>query len=317
MAKNYYQILDLKRDCSDLEIINAYKKLSIRYHQKNTKEDKIVASHIFNEIAEAYEVLSDYRKRSCYDQVGEFGLKQGGVDGKGGYRYLNNAEEIFQKFFEADEPLEEMFGMAAINGSLFGKALRGMSRKPEPKPKDLEIKVPCTLEELYNGCNKTIVYSRTVIGDDRVTSSAKDESKSIDIKKGFRSGHRLVFNSEGHMSILYPPSDLVFIIHELPNSQFKRNGDDLIHTQQISLLESFLALPIQVRTLDYRVITVSFQEIIAPDTVKVIKNEGMPIYKAENQIQSQDKGDLHIKFDILFPKHISEENKRKAIEILS
>ena len=61
-------------------------------------------------------------------------------------------------------------------------------------------------------------------------------------------------------------------------------------------------------------------EIISPDTVKVVKNEGMPIIDEEKPIESitleNKKGDLYIKFDIKFPDYINDKKKEKIISLL-
>ena len=313
MSKNYYEILDVKRNCSDLDITRAYKKLSLRYHPSRSKEDKVASSYLFEEITEAYEVLSDYKKRSCYDQVGEFGLKQGGPDGRGGYRYLTNSEEIFQNFFKSNDPLEALFGMAEVEGSLFGSALRGMSHLPAPPPGPLEISVPCTLEELYNGCSKVITFQRNVLNSDKVTTTAHTATRHLDIRKGSVGGNKIVFPGEGHMAGQHPTGDLVAIIVEETHLRFKRDGDNLEYRHKLRLAECLMALPVEVETLDKRVITISFQEIVNPDTVKIIEGEGMPIVGGTEG----SRGELVVRFDVKFPKHITEEKKRRAIELLS
>ena len=320
MAKNYYSILDLSRNCTELEIVLAYRKLALRYHPNKTKEDKISAFYTFNQISEAYEVLSDYKKRSCYDQLGEFGLKQGGPDGKGGYRYLNNAEEIFSNFFKSEQTLKKLFDVEEIDGSLFGSALRGMTHPAEEKPKDLIVLFPSTLEDLYNGCLKTVYYERIALSKDLITTFTESLSKNLEIHKGFKSGHEILFKGQGNMSAKYPSSDLIFRIDETPHRRFKRKDNDLHYTHKIKLLDSLISLPIEIKTLDLRILTVSFEEIINPETLKILSNEGMPIHKentSEKTEDSADKGNLIIRVDIIFPKHIPDDKKTKVIELLS
>ena len=73
MGKDYYKILGLVKGASEDDIKKAYRKMALKYHPDKNKaagsEEK------FKEIAEAYEVLSDKRKREVYDQFGEEGLK--------------------------------------------------------------------------------------------------------------------------------------------------------------------------------------------------------------------------------------------------
>lgn len=83
MGKDYYRVLGITKAATDEEIKKAYRKLALRYHPDKNKaagaEDK------FKEIAEAYEVLSDKKKRDIYDKYGEDGLK----GGRGSYTFIS------------------------------------------------------------------------------------------------------------------------------------------------------------------------------------------------------------------------------------
>lgn len=71
MGKDYYQTLGLARGASDDEIKRAYRRQALRYHPDKNKEPG--AEEKFKEIAEAYDVLSDPRKREIFDRYGEEG----------------------------------------------------------------------------------------------------------------------------------------------------------------------------------------------------------------------------------------------------
>lgn len=74
MGKDYYKILGLSsRVASEDDIKKAYRKMALKYHPDKNKSSG--AEEKFKEIAEAYEVLSDKKKREIYDQYGEEGLK--------------------------------------------------------------------------------------------------------------------------------------------------------------------------------------------------------------------------------------------------
>merc|ERR1711963_407706 len=73
MGKDYYTILGVSRAASDDEIKKAYRKLALKYHPD--KNQSPGAEERFKEIGEAYDVLSDSRKKQIYDQYGEEGLK--------------------------------------------------------------------------------------------------------------------------------------------------------------------------------------------------------------------------------------------------
>ena len=76
--KDYYQILKLSRSCSQEEISESYRILSLKYHPKISKpENSATYEYYFQKLAEAYEVLSDPKKKEIFDIYGKEGLKNG------------------------------------------------------------------------------------------------------------------------------------------------------------------------------------------------------------------------------------------------
>ncbi|XP_001352723.2 dnaJ protein homolog 1 [Drosophila persimilis] len=116
MAKDFYKILGIDKKANDDEIKKAYRKLALKYHPDKNKSPQ--AEERFKEIAEAYEVLSDKKKRDIFDQYGEEGLKGGmpGPDGKsqpdGGFQYQFHGDPraTFAQFFGASDPFGAFFG---------------------------------------------------------------------------------------------------------------------------------------------------------------------------------------------------------------
>lgn len=80
MGKDYYGVLGIHKGASDDEIKKAYRKQALRYHPDKNKSPG--AEEKFKEVAEAYDVLSDPKKRDVYDRVGEEGecLAHGGAE---------------------------------------------------------------------------------------------------------------------------------------------------------------------------------------------------------------------------------------------
>lgn len=99
--KNYYAILGLTENASLFEIESAYEKLAARWHPDKHKEHRKSAEAKFQEIAEAYEVLSDRNKRSHYDELLTKAYS------------LQDANSTFDKFFNehgiVDESEEKFF----------------------------------------------------------------------------------------------------------------------------------------------------------------------------------------------------------------
>ena len=73
MGKDYYKILGLSRSATEEDVKKAYRKMALKFHPDKNKSPG--AEEKFKEIAEAYDVLSDKKKREIYDQYGEEGLK--------------------------------------------------------------------------------------------------------------------------------------------------------------------------------------------------------------------------------------------------
>lgn len=81
MGKDYYKTLGIPKGSNEEEIKKAYRRMALRFHPDKNKDAN--AEEKFKEIAEAYEVLSDPKKRAVYDQLGEEG-EEGCVCGGGG-----------------------------------------------------------------------------------------------------------------------------------------------------------------------------------------------------------------------------------------
>jgi len=113
-------------------------------------------------------------------------------------------------------------------------------------------------------------------------------------------------------------ADLIINFNILPHEKYKRDGNNLIYIYNISLKEALLVRTIEIITLDNRGLNFYLDEIITPQTVKTIKNEGIKI-ENENFIDEETYksiGDLYIKFNIIFPAYIPYDKKEEIIEIL-
>lgn len=155
MAKrDYYEVLGLKKGASDEEIKKAYRKMALKYHPDRNPGDK-EAEEKFKEAAEAYNVLSDSKKRAQYDQFGHAGPQQGFGGGFGGFNGFGGGfsmEDIFEQFGD-------------IFGGHFGGGGGFAGRRQQPRQRkgtDLRIKVKVNLNDIMNGVEKKLKIPRMV-----------------------------------------------------------------------------------------------------------------------------------------------------------
>ena len=98
--------------------------------------------------------------------------------------------------------------------------------------------VHCTLTELFNGCTKELTYSKKVLTKDGKNAEFVKETKTIVINPGDSSKGPLVYPEQGNSEPGYKQSMLVFNIIEVPEKNFKREGDNLIYTAKVSLMDA-------------------------------------------------------------------------------
>lgn len=151
MGKDYYKILGVPREASAEDIKKAYRKLALKWHpDRVAPEKKEEAQTKFQDIGEAFEVLSDPEKKRIYDQIGEEGLKGGagagadpnesfpgasfhfnGMPRNGQSFHFANADDIFRNFFGTGDPFQaegsDPFGNSGFS---FMRGMRGMGGMP-------------------------------------------------------------------------------------------------------------------------------------------------------------------------------------------
>ncbi|KAK1413769.1 hypothetical protein QVD17_35550 [Tagetes erecta] len=317
MGVDYYNILKVNRTVSDEDLKKAYKKLAMKWHpDKNiaSSTDDKVAESKFKQISEAYYVLSDPKKRQIYDLYGEEGLKSGVYEEslssspmKSSSRFRfdpRDADEIFAEFFYGSDT-----GGGRRNGDS-GGVLKNSNQKSLRKAETVENKLSCSLEELYKGSKRKMQISRIVL-DDSGKPGTLEEIVTIHIKPGWKKGTKITFPEKGNQEPGAAAGDLIFVVDEKPHDTFKRDGNDLVFTKRITLLEALTGKTIKVTTLDGRNLVIPITDVIKPGHEEVIQNEGMPISKEPGK-----KGNLRIKIDIKFPKRLSGDQKSDLKRVL-
>uniref|UniRef100_A9SWH6 Uncharacterized protein n=1 Tax=Physcomitrium patens TaxID=3218 RepID=A9SWH6_PHYPA len=349
MGVDYYNILKVPKTATEDDLKKAYRKLAMKWHPDKNPNNKKEAEAKFKQISEAYEVLSDPQKRLIYDQEGEEGLKggmpppgaaHGFANGSGGthsFRFNpRNAEDIFAEFFGGGSPFGGMGGLGGrgSRGGPFGDGMfggfgggenvfrtsdgnqafrsfgEGSSHTQVRKAPAVENKLLCSLEELYKGSTRKMKISRS-IADASGKSTPVEEILTIEVKPGWKKGTKITFPEKGNEQHGMLAADLVFVIDERPHDTYKRDGNDLIVTKKISLVEALTGLNFTLMSLDGRTLNISIPDVIHPGYEKVLPKEGMPVAKEPGR-----RGNLRIKFDIDFPTRLSAEQKAGVKRLL-
>ncbi|KAG5854124.1 hypothetical protein ANANG_G00034230 [Anguilla anguilla] len=342
MGKDYYKVLGIQKGASEDEIKKAYRKQALRFHPDKNKspgaEDK------FKEIAEAYDVLSDPKKKDVYDQFGEEGLKgnasSGGPNGTNfNYTFHGDPHAMFTEFFGGRNPFEHFFtrnggadedmdvgdpfasfgmgGMGGMDGRdggmggfprSFSARTGGLEKKQDP-PVVHELKV--TLEEVLSGCTKKMKISHRRLNPDGRTTRTEDKILTVDIKRGWKEGTKITFPKEGDETPTNIPADVVFVVKDKPHPVFRRDGSDIIYPTQISLRDALCGCTVQARTLDGRTVSVTMKDVIRPGTKKRVPGEGLPHHKRPEQ-----RGDLVVEFGVKFPDRLSQSARDAISQVL-
>ena len=272
MGKDYYAVLGLNKGATEDELKKAYRKMALKYHPDKNKSSG--AEEKFKEVAEAYEVLSDKKKRDIYDKHGEDGLK-GSVPrspGEGSsytYAFHGNPHDTFRMFFGNEDPFANLFEFGlgrrsdtarygpdstvftvhsdpmGIDQDLFSgfgfgghsspTQCQGHASQRQDPPVVVDLNV--SLEDINKGTTKRMKITRNVLNPDGRTTKVENKVLTIQVKPGWKEGTKITFPKEGDQSPNKIPADIVFVVKDKPHQTFTRSGSDLKYKATLGLKE--------------------------------------------------------------------------------
>ncbi|MCL7419541.1 MAG: molecular chaperone DnaJ [Methylobacter sp.] len=345
MAKeDFYKLLGLDRNASDAEIKKSYRRLAMKYHPDRNKDNPVDAEAKFKQIKEAYEVLSDPKKRSAYDQFGHAGVDQSMGGGRGGF---------------GAESFSDVFG--DVFGDIFGG---GRSRGSVQRGADLRYNLELTLEEAVAGTEAKIRVPVLVVCSECNGSGAKkgsspiicstchghgqvrmqqgffsvqqtcptcrgtgkqikdpcgkcygqgrvQETKTLSVKvpAGVDTGDRIRLAGEGEAGERGGPAgDLYVQIQVKEHEIFTRDGANLYCEVPISFPTACLGGEIEVPTLDGKVMLKIPAET---QTGKLFRLRG----KGVKPVRGGAIGDLLCRVQIETPVHLTKEQKEMVQQL--
>ncbi|MFC0119545.1 molecular chaperone DnaJ [Pseudoalteromonas xiamenensis] len=335
--RDYYEVLGVSKDASERDIKKAYKRLAMKYHPDRTAGDTELEAK-FKEVKEAYEVLTDDKKRQMYDQYGHAAFEQGG--GQGGF---GGGHADFGDIFG------DVFGDIFGGGRRQSRQQRGadlrynldLSLEEAVRGKDVEIKVPtwvsckpcdgsgakpgtkpktCTTchgagqVQMRQGFFAVQQTCPTCSGTGQIISDPcdkchgqgrveKTKTLSVKIPAGVDTGDRIRLSGEGEAGVSGAPAgDLYVQVTVREHPIFVRDGNNLYCEVPISFSTAALGGEIEVPTLDGRA---KLKIPAESQTGKMFRMRG----KGVKSVRSGMVGDLICKVVIETPVNLNERQK--------
>jgi len=281
--KDLYAILGVKKSDDDSAIKKQYRKLARELHPDKTKGDKKLEER-FKEVSEAYETLSDSKKRSEYDEMRD--AFQSGRIPRGGGQFGGG-------FQGAD--YSDMFGGGGVPQDIFS-TLFGGARGPR-KGQDLQAEITISFRNSIVGTEVTIPLN---------PRGSTPSSVTTRIPAGIGDGKKIKVAGRGGPG-QGGPGDLYIIVNVTKHPVFSRKEGDynLYMTLPITFTEAALGADIAVPTLDGDEVKVR----IAPGTQggKTLRVKGRGVKTSKVQ------GDLMITLEIQVPQRV-EGKAKQALE---
>ncbi|RWS26306.1 DnaJ-like protein subfamily A member 2 [Leptotrombidium deliense] len=343
MDTKLYDLLGVQRNASETEIKKAYRKLAKEYHP----DKNAAAGDKFKEISFAHEVLTDSRKREIYDRYGLKGLQEGhdspfasedlfshlfggGLFGMGsGFRRRRQKGEDTVHCLKVS--LEDLYNgklsKLQLTRNVLCKTCNGIGGKPDSRRQCIScrgtgVKVtfrqlgPGMMQQLQSVCSDCHGEGEVFNESEKCkTCNAKkvvNESKILEVHvdKGMRDNEKIYFRGEGDQPPDIDPGDVIIVLQTKPHEKFQRDGNDLYASLDISLTQALCGFAIPLKHLDGRELILRCKpgDVIVPNSLKVVKGEGMPMYR-----NPFEKGNLYIKFNVVFPEQYFTSNEKLAI----
>lgn len=303
MANDYYKILGVEKSASDDDIKKVFKKLARQYHP-DLNPGNAEAEKKFKEVSEAFEVLSDPKKRKQYDQYGSFNFGQGGPQNPYSQDFWqhNGFNEV-----DLNDIFGDIFGFGgAKRGRRAGKMnfdFGGQGADPfgrmHAQPRhgsDLVWQLPIDFLDAANGVEKQVLLN---------------DGKKIKVKipAGVETGSKIRVAGKGNPGVAGGHAgDLYIETQVLDHPYFKRDGDDLLVDVPISLSEAINGAKIEVPTLQG---TANIKIPAGSQSGQKLRFKD----KGITNLKTKKQGDQYLRLLIQVPKDLPEHSKQEIAKL--
>jgi DnaJ-class molecular chaperone len=332
MSDNFYNILELPETATVDEIKKAYRRLSLLHHPDKNNNSPESATR-FQKISEAYETLGDAEKKQEYDMMRNNPFaKMMGPPGGGGFH--NPMDDILSNLFGFPMPGQMsghhgpmpgqmpggpmMFSSGGIHGfpmGGFGPNVR-VFHNGQPinihqqiqKPQAIVVNMSVPIDKILTGTTVPIDVERWII--ENGNKVFEHETVYVTVPKGIDEGEMIILKDRGNVASEECKGDIKIMIKIENNTNFQRQGLDLILQKIISIKEALCGFTFEIKYITGKTYTINNNagNIIPNGYKKIIPNMGFT--------RDEHTGNLVIVFDVEFPEKLSEEtiNALKNIE---
>lgn len=301
---DYYKTLGVPRTATADEIKKAFRKLARKHHPDAGGDEAK-----FKELNEAYEVLSDEKKRALYDQYGtanENQIPQGWGGGQG-----FNVEDIFGgggaggfggSWADILESIRHGEGAFGGNWDFGG----GFGGQPQPRRgQDMNVTLNVTFDEAFNGTEKRITV--------RIPGKSESDTHTVKVPAGAVDGGRVRLKGQGAPGENGGAAgDLLITTKIDAHPYFGRDKADVTVDLPINVAEAALGASIVVPTPDGEKIKVKVPAGTQDGKVLTIKGKGAPDLKNKGQF-----GNLKIQIHVEVPTDMNDEQKKAMEDFLA
>jgi len=288
--KDYYKILGVERNASEDDIRKAYRKLAMKYHPDRNPNDK-EAEERFKEINEAYQVLSDAKKRVHYDRLGSdySSWQQHGAPGDFNWDQYGGAPGgVRVEYGDLDDLFGGAGGFSDFFRTIFGRGAEGVGMgtrtRERQQPQGYQQDLTITLEEAYKGTTRLL--------------QSDGKQKQVRIPAGVRTGSKVRVAGAGPNGL-----DLYLIVEVKDDQRFERRGNDLHTATTVDIFTAMLGGEAEVETLSGK-IKLNIPAGTQPEQVFRLAGRGMPSLK-----NASEKGDLYVRLKVQIPKYLSPKQR--------
>ncbi len=276
MKKDYYEILEISKGASAEEIKKAYRKLALKWHPDKNKSSG--AEEKFKEINEAYEILSDPKKKETYDQFGHAAFSQGFPGGG-----ADRQQDPFTYRYSTSGDFSDFFGGADFSNpfDIFEQFFGGAS--PFSRQRIPAYRVKIGFMEAINGVEKQVEIN--------------GRSKKIKIPAGIADGQRIRFN------------DFYLLVEVAEDPDFQRRGNDIFSQKEIPFSLAVLGGVLQVETVNGEEVKLKIRPGTESGTTIRLRGKGV---RLPNRYSS---GDHYVIIKIDTPARVNGEQRRLLREL--